>query len=100
MNRSNALHDSNAKQIGATNLFASESVVWLWVSIVFIVYVVRFFHLISRYAVNIFFADQWDFNNATLFEKHSLWQMFRWQHGPHRHGVGPLRQPALTDNTY
>jgi len=90
VNRSNALHDSNAKQIGATNLFASESVVWLWVSIVFIVYVVRFFHLISRYAVNIFFADQWDFNNATLFEKHSLWQMFRWQHGPHRQGLGAL----------
>lgn len=48
------------------------------------------FWLISRYAVNIFFADQWDFNNATLFQRHSLWQMFRWQHGPHRQGVGSL----------
>jgi len=35
-------------------------------------------------------ADQWKFNEAALFEKHSLWQVFRWQHGPHRQGVGGL----------
>src|SRR5215813_15241915 len=50
----------------------------------------RLFTLISRYAVNVFFMDQWDFNEATLFEKHSLWEMFRWQHGPHRQGLGAL----------
>ena len=48
------------------------------------------FLLVNRYAVNIFFWDQWDFNSATLFEKHSLWQMFAWQHGPHRQGLGAL----------
>ncbi|MGH9515345.1 MAG: hypothetical protein ACRD3P_06665 [Terriglobales bacterium] len=62
----------------------------LLVAITFIVYAARMFWLISRYAVNIFFADQWDFNNATLFQRHSLWEMFRWQHGPHRQGVGAL----------
>src|SRR5215813_12566027 len=50
----------------------------------------RLFTLISRYAVNVFFMDQWDFNEATLFEKHSLWEMFRWQHGPHRQGLGAV----------
>jgi len=50
----------------------------------------RLFRLISRYSVNIFFSDQWRFNEATVFEKHSLWQMFRWQHGPHRQGAGAL----------
>lgn len=55
-----------------------------------IVLAARFFRLISRYAVNIFFYDQWDFNNATLFESHSLLEMFRWQHGPHRQGLGAL----------
>src|SRR5262249_20950276 len=50
----------------------------------------RLFQLISRYAVNIFFMDQWDFNEATLFQKHSLWEMFRWQHGPHRQGLGAI----------
>ncbi len=61
-----------------------------FVGLVFVVLAVRFFTLISTYAVNIFFVDQWDFNNATLFQHHSLWQMFDWQHGPPRLGVGAL----------
>src|SRR5713101_806490 len=62
----------------------------LVVGLVFFLYAARLFRLISRYAVNIFFSDQWDFNNATLFQKHSIWQMFAWQHGPHRQGLGAL----------
>jgi hypothetical protein len=46
--------------------------------------------LISLYAVNVFFMDQWDFNEVTLFQKHSLWEMFRWQNGPHRQGLGAI----------
>lgn len=46
--------------------------------------------LISQYAVNVFFMDQWDFNEVTLFQKHSLWEMFRWQNGPHRQGLGAV----------
>ncbi len=60
------------------------------VSLAFLALAVRFFSTISDYAVNIFFSDQWDFNDATLFQKHSLWQMFTWQHGPHRQGAGAL----------
>ncbi|MCU1269151.1 MAG: hypothetical protein JWN74_445 [Acidobacteriaceae bacterium] len=63
---------------------------WLLVSIAFVFYAVRMFRLISRYAVNVFFADQWDFNDVTFFQRHSLWQMFDRQHGPHRQGVGAL----------
>ena len=51
---------------------------------------VRLFRQVSQYAVNIFFSDQWDVDNATLFQRHSLWEMFRWQYGPHRQGVGAL----------
>src|SRR5262245_60355565 len=50
----------------------------------------RLMVLISQYAVNVFFMDQWDFNEATLFQKHSLWEMFCWQNGPHRQGLGAL----------
>jgi hypothetical protein len=60
------------------------------VTVTSIVLAARLFRLISRYAVNIFFSDQWDFNDATLFQKHSIWQMFAWQHGPHRQGLGAL----------
>jgi hypothetical protein len=90
MIRSTALHQHNTKQVEAKALNLSESVVCLLVAIVFVIFATRLFRLISRYAVNIFFADQWDFNNATLFERHSLWQIFRWQHGPHRQGAGAL----------
>jgi hypothetical protein len=62
----------------------------LTVIAVFVGLAVRFFNLISRFAVNIFFSDQWDFNVATLFEKRSLWEMFRLQHGPHRQGMGAI----------
>jgi hypothetical protein len=56
---------------------------------------VRLFHLISRYAVNLLFWDQWDFDDATLFQQHSIWEMFRWQHGPHRQGLGALLQKLI-----
>jgi len=85
-----ALQETETTQVRSKTRPPSQSVAWLSVLIVFIIYVIRLFRLISRYAVNIFFADQWDFNNATLFQRHSLWQMFRWQHGPHRQGVGAL----------
>ena len=61
----------------------------VFVSAVFLGLALRLFQLIDRYAVNIFFSDQWDFNRATLFESHSLWEMFRWQHGS-RQGLGAL----------
>ena len=40
--------------------------------------------------MNIFFSDQWFVDQGTLFQKHSLWEMFRWQYGPHRQGLGAL----------
>ena len=66
--------------------------------LVFAVYVAlawRFFRMISRQAVNVFYSDQWDFNDATLFEKHTLWEVFRWQYGPQRHGLGGVAMKLL-----
>lgn len=62
----------------------------LVVAFAFIFFAARMFRLISRFAVNIFFADEWKFNEASLFQKHSLWQTFTWQHGWHREGAGGL----------
>jgi hypothetical protein len=55
----------------------------------------RLFVLISRDAVNILFWDPWDLDDATLFQQHSVWQMFRWQHGWHRQGLGALMQKVV-----
>jgi hypothetical protein len=45
------------------------------------------FHLINRHSVNVFFMDQWDFT-ISLFNNASAWEMFNYQHGPHRQGIG------------
>jgi hypothetical protein len=66
------------------------------VAIVFAALAWRLFRLVAEYAVNIFFWDQWDFNDASLFGHHSVWGIFRFQHGPHRQGVGGLLA-ALVD---
>ena len=70
---------------------------------VYTAFAARLFFIISRYAVNVFYWDQWDFNNATLFEQHTLWEIFRWQHGPDRQGLGgvleKLFEPLIHWNT-
>ncbi len=49
----------------------------------------RFFALINTYAVNLLFSDQWDIYNA-LFRGQGLWDLFNYQHGPHRQGLGAI----------
>ncbi len=60
------------------------------VSATYAVLAFRLFLTIHTEAVNIFFWDQWDFNNPILFHPQPLWQAFRHQHGPHRQGLGAL----------
>jgi len=48
----------------------------------------RLFLIVKSYSVNILYHDQWVFDDATIFQSHSLLEIFRWQHGPHRLGVG------------
>lgn len=59
-------------------------------AVVFLALSVRFFLLVHKYAVNLFFFDQWQIEDALLFQKHSLLQIFFWQHGLHRQGIGNL----------
>lgn len=56
----------------------------------FILLAVRLFHLVDLYAVNIFYWDQWKINEATLFQNHSWIEIFRWQYGPQRQGLGGI----------
>ncbi len=60
-----------------------------------IFYAGRLFLLSSRYQVNIFFWDEWDFKDPTLFQKRSAWQMFVLQHGWHRLGLGAWVEALL-----
>lgn len=74
---------------------AAQYLPYLLVSLTYLLAGARLFRLISRYSVNILAWDQWDFDDATLFQHHSLWEMFCWQNGPHRQGLGSLFQELI-----
>jgi hypothetical protein len=59
----------------------------------------RLFSFISRYAVNILFYDQLAFYSP-LFNHKNLWQVFSWQHGPHREGIGLVVTAILANATH
>jgi hypothetical protein len=71
---------------------ARRRVVFSAVGAAFVLAALRLLHLVDLYAVNVLFKDQWKFDEATLFQRHSLLDVFRWQHGPHRLGVGAVLQ--------
>ena len=54
--------------------------------------------VVWRHSVNFLFWDQWDFYTP-LFNHASLWQIFVWQHGPHREGIGLVLDKFLLDWT-
>ena len=70
--------------------FTPRRVKLFTIAAVVVMCVWRLFAIVNRYSVNILLGDQWVFDDATLFQKHSLLEIFRWQHGPHRQGLGGL----------
>lgn len=60
------------------------------VAVAFVALAFRLYRLAGQYAVNVLFWDQWDINDAFLFGHHSAWEIFAFQHGPHRQGLGGL----------
>jgi hypothetical protein len=53
---------------------------------------------VSRYSVNLLYWDQWDFYTP-LFNRSSLWQIFIWEHAPHREGIGLVLDKFVLDWT-
>jgi hypothetical protein len=47
----------------------------------------RFCRVVLKYAVNLFFYDEWN-TYGSLFDRQPLWGVFVAQHGPHRQGLG------------
>ncbi|MBP7056482.1 MAG: hypothetical protein KBB52_06495 [Candidatus Omnitrophica bacterium] len=73
--------DITQSRIKITSILQSVSI------LLFIVVAVRWFVYVDRYSINIMFWDQWDFFDA-FFGVNSIWDTFKWQHGPHRQGLG------------
>ncbi len=55
---------------------------------------VRLLLFASLYSVDVFMRDQWDFLEG-FFGGASLVERFRWQHGPHRQGLGNVFLTAV-----
>lgn len=64
--------------------------------LLFVIVIARWWMYVNRYSVNILFWDQWDLYDA-FFYKHNLWDIFSWQHGPHRQGIGFIITKILAD---
>jgi hypothetical protein len=68
------------------------------VSTVFLGIAVRMVLTVWRYSVNLIYWDQWDFYTP-LFNRASFWQIFTWQHGPHREGIGLVLDKVVLQST-
>lgn len=62
----------------------------LAVSVAVTVLGVRFFLFIAKYAVNIFFMDQWDYLRLFFSGQANVASLFFLEHAPHREGIGLL----------
>jgi hypothetical protein len=61
---------------------------------------IRFFAFISDYSVNVLFYDQWDFLDLFFKGNPGLAQLFLYQHGPHREGLGLIVDSFLDPATH
>lgn len=77
----------------------SRQLRFLFVCAVFVAFAWRLIVRTLESSVNIPFWDQWDFYTP-LFNQASLWQVFRWQHGPHREGLGLVADKFLLEWTH
>ncbi len=74
---------------------ANQSLHLLTLTVVFLALFFRLIWFVDRYAVNVIFWDQWDFLTQLFKGQTTLWQLFSWQHGPPRQGLGGLIQAVV-----
>jgi hypothetical protein len=55
----------------------------------------RFFLIVWKYSANVFLWDQWDFLTPFFRGNPGILELFTWQHGPHREGIGLLLDKLL-----
>jgi hypothetical protein len=60
----------------------------------------RFFLVIWKYSINVFFYDQWEYLAPFFRHQPSLAELFFLQHGPHREGIGLFADKFLYPLTH
>lgn len=69
------------------------------VSITSLVLSIRLLIFIDRYAVNIYFSDQWEYVRAFI-QNENVWGLFTWLVGPHRQGLAFVISGELAKLTH
>lgn len=69
------------------------------VLVLFVLTAWRLLAVVSHYSVNLIFWDQWDFYTP-LFRHASLWEIFTWEHSPHREGIGLVLDKFVLEWTH
>lgn len=69
-----------------------------WIAVTLLLLSIRLILDIDSHAVNLLYWDHWDFYTGR-FEGHGLWSLFRWQHGPHRQGLGAWLIKLVDDSS-
>ncbi|HLV80465.1 MAG TPA: hypothetical protein VKT32_09290 [Chthonomonadaceae bacterium] len=67
---------------------------WLGVLLFSLGWVARLAKFVAEHALNCLFADDWDYLTPIFHHADAL-TVFRWQHGPHREGIGLLFEWAV-----
>jgi hypothetical protein len=67
----------------------------IFVGTIALLLTIRFLFIISRYSVNVLFGDQWDFLSSFFDHDPTIAELFFWQHGPHREGIGLIADKFL-----
>jgi hypothetical protein len=60
----------------------------------------RFFLVIWKYSINVFFYDQWEYLTPFFRHQPGLAELFFLQHGPHREGLGLIADKFLYPLTH
>jgi hypothetical protein len=60
----------------------------------------RFFREISKYSINVFFYDQWEYLTPFFRHQPGIAELFFLQHGPHREGIGLIADKFLYPLTH
>lgn len=60
----------------------------------------RFFLIIWKYSINVFFYDQWEYLTPFFRHQPSFAELFFLQHGPHREGIGLFADKFLYPLTH
>jgi hypothetical protein len=89
----------NSAQVDKRLKHSRKLIAWTTIAVLLAAFqAAQLFHEINRYAVDVPFMDQWDLYEAFI-TPHSLWEIFSWQHGPHRQGAGFFLISAINEWT-